>query len=465
MKYDYERLFIPFRLRPTTIPGRLNLEEFYSDHSRIIYSSSFRRLQQKAQVFPLEPNSSVRTRLTHSLEVADLGRTLAFGIASKLNEKGIIQSELIQQFVAVIENACLLHDLGNPPFGHFGEEAIKRWFIRNWEESAKEAEVNISVLKSKVKDFFEFDGNPQGIRIATRLHCESDEYGLNLSLPTILSAIKYTRCTNEESDDCLKKKPGYFQTETPIIKKLYEKIGLDRNQRYPLVYITEAADDIAYCLSDITDGIEKRIISPEEFMGDFLEEWGKKYVDKPPVPIPTKKINYFNMEVSVGWSRAIMKETINYYLTDHDSIYNGTSPSLINEDGIGRVLNIVKKVARKRLYRSPEAQNIELSGYRIITGLLDHFSNLLRLKRSDFEFFAEKNINPAGKGLDLEWRLFSRISPRCVKSYTNQIFEFKADNDIEWFLRAHLILDHIGNMTDDYALGTYQMLEGIQIKI
>jgi dGTPase len=465
MKYNYEKLFIPFRLRPTTISGRLNLEEFYSDHSRIIYSSSFRRLQQKAQVFPLEPNSSVRTRLTHSLEVADLGRTLAFKIATKLNENEIIQSELIQQFVAVIENACLLHDLGNPPFGHFGEEAIKRWFIRKWEECAREANVNISVLENKVKDFIEFDGNPQGIRIATRLHCENDQFGLNLSLPTILSAIKYTRCTDEDPDDCLKKKPGYFQTETLIVNRFYEEIGLDRNQRYPLVYITEAADDIAYCLSDITDGIEKRIISPEEFIDNFLEEWKKNYEDEPPVPIPNKKINYFNMEVSVGWSRKIMFETIDSYLANHDRIYNGTASSLINEDGIGRVLKIVKKVARKRLYRSPEAENIELSGYKIISGLLDHFSNLLRLKRSDFELFTEENYNPAGKGFDLEWRLFNRISPRCVRSYKYQISEFKADNDIEWFLRAHLILDHISNMTDGYALGTYQMLEGIHIKV
>lgn len=461
MSYDYRKIIIPYRIRQTTIPNRYNLEEFYSDRSRITYSSSFRRLQQKAQVFPLEPNSSVRTRLTHSLEVADLGRTLALEIANELHKKDLIDKDMIQEIVAIVVNACLLHDIGNPPFGHFGEEAIKRWFSEKWEDCAIAAGVNREILKDYITDFTQFDGNPQGLRIILRLHCERNESGLNLTLPTILSSIKYTRSTDEPCNNDIKKKPGYFQTEKPIIEKLYKVIEWDREKRFPLVYIMEAADDIAYCLSDISDGIEKKIITAREFIHDIEKAWKQKYEDeKFPIKLPQGDIEYFNI-VCVDLSKCIMAEAVNNYINNHDIIFSGTAKNLINEDGMGRVLKIINNVARNKLYRSQEAENIELSGYKIITGLLKHFSYLLRLKREKFELFIDETKSPQGQGIDLEWRLFNRISKRCIKSYNYQINEFKADNEMEWFLRAHLILDHISNMTDDYALAIYQMLEGI----
>lgn len=127
MQYDYNQLLTTARKRLSTINRSNASEQFYSDRSRVIYNSSFRRLQQKAQVFSLEPNASVRTRLTHSLEVSDLGRTLANKIAQELCSKRLLSAENISSFIAVVENACLLHDIGNPPFGHFGESAIRDW--------------------------------------------------------------------------------------------------------------------------------------------------------------------------------------------------------------------------------------------------------------------------------------------------------------------------------------------------
>lgn len=160
-------------------------------------------MQQKAQVFSLEPNSSVRTRLTHSLEVSDLGRTLANKIAHNLKSLKKLTETNILSVVAIVENACLLHDIGNPPFGHFGESAIREWAqnnIRNSipKEIEDQIEIEDSLLNKLINDFKEFDGNPQGFRIVTKLHTDYDEYSLNLTYATLLCILKYPRTTNEK---------------------------------------------------------------------------------------------------------------------------------------------------------------------------------------------------------------------------------------------------------------------------
>lgn len=165
-KYDYESIMNTERERISSVNRECPIDEFYSDRSRIIYCSAFRRLQQKAQVFSLEPNASVRTRLTHSLEVSDLGRTISNRIGKRLFDERIISDAgSVPCVVSVVENACLLHDIGNPPFGHFGETAIKEW-AKECTEKALPDDVaqDDPLLSLLVKDFEEFDGNPQGFR-------------------------------------------------------------------------------------------------------------------------------------------------------------------------------------------------------------------------------------------------------------------------------------------------------------
>lgn len=282
-KLAYDKFINTTRKRKSTYKRERVIEEFYSDKSRIIYSSSFRRLQQKAQVFSLEPNASVRTRLTHSLEVSDLGRTLANKIAYKLNKNGQLSDENILPLVAIVENACLLHDIGNPPFGHFGEDAIKEWaknileyIPKNLEHIPKNLKKNKNdeLLEELITDFKEFDGNPQGLRIITKLHPDFDQHSLNLTYSTLLSMIKYPRTPiTNETDKGKFKKAGYFHTEKNIVEEIHEKLEIPLGSRYPFVYIMEAADDIAYCMSDIADGIEKGIITETEFIEESKKEW------------------------------------------------------------------------------------------------------------------------------------------------------------------------------------------------
>lgn len=471
----FEHILQPIRLRQSDIKNREALDEFLSDKSRIIYSSSFRRLQQKAQVFSLELNSSVRSRLTHSLEVADTGRILATKIARKLFKAELITADQAAELPAVVENACLMHDIGNPPFGHLGEAAIIKWAKENLEDDAAAAGIDFNRLGCLIDDFYQFDGNPQGVRIVSRLHCDKDEYGLNLTVPSLLCAVKYARAAGEKvfDDSDIRKKAGYFQTEIPVVEKAAAKIGWHRDCRYPLTYIMEAADDISYCLSDISDGIAKGIITAEQFLKEFQEIWQEKYPSEeiPVTSLQEKKVDNFNIDVCLNVSHQAVDAAADEFVRRYAEFCSGQTGALITEKmAIGRVLDVIKQFSRRRIYNSVEAESIELSGFAVLSGLLqNYFGQLIKMTGSEFaDLVAGKRV----KGRVYEQLLFNRVSKRFVRSYTHQLKEWLADEAavkkygkdvLEWWLRVHLIVDHISGMTDNFALSEYQILEGIKI--
>ena len=470
MIFNYKELISKKRVKVSTIKRKTSVDDFYSDRSRIIYCSSFRRLVQKAQVFSLEPNASIRTRLTHSLEVSYLGRSLANKIAYKLANEKHISPRNVPAIVAIVENACLIHDIGNPPFGHFGETAIRDWADNRAQKALpKEMELKWDdyTLQLLMSDFREFDGNPQGFRIITKLHTERDQYSLNLTYATLLCALKYSRAAGEQKGSGILKKAGYFQSEKALVENMYAELKLTLHHRYPLTYIMEAADDIAYCMSDIADGIEKQILSISDFITLFKEEWENNYPGLAiPVKIPVSTNCTFNHDISIPWSRAAMSEAFHNYITNHNDIYNGTAESLITEKGdMGKVLETIKKVSRKKLYTSFEAESIELTGYAVISGILKRYESILKLPHAEFEKIVfSRNV----KGLDIERRLFNRIGRRYVEAYKFAVNDLDKSNTSdymikEWWLRIHLIIDHISGMTDEFALQTYQMLEGINL--
>lgn len=470
----YTNLLSIERLSKSKINRNSKLEEFYSDRSRIIYCSSFRRLQQKAQVFSLESNSNVRTRMTHSLEVSDLGRTLSYAIAQKLEESNLLDKDEISSFVSIVENACLLHDIGNLPFGHFAESAIQTWAksklrgIANKKFHNNYYEKERSNLFKLLKDFEEFDGNPQGFRVISKLHTERDEYSLNLSYATMFAALKYVRSAGEKGKTSVTKKAGYFQTEKDIVEKLKAELHIKTGSRYPLTYIMEAADDIAYCLSDIADGIKKNIITQEQFLQEMEREWEiehkekfKSKMDKLRLPI-VNEYRDFNHDISIPWARVFMKGAINNYIDKHNEFLSGTADALIPNEFM-EILDTIKKVSRKILYTSIEAESIELTGYAVISGILSYYERLLRLDCKDFDNILN-NIRVQGK--EVEIRLLHLIGNRYIKAYKYEIEKYKEMDYFEiyeWWLRIHLILDHISGMTDEFALETYQMLKGIKL--
>jgi dGTPase len=211
----HEKLITADRYKgESSITGRGIDEEAASDRARVVYSSAFRRLQHKTQVFTLSKDAAVRSRLTHSLEVASVGRWIAQTVVDDALLPAGLAPRLCSALISLVETGCLAHDIGNPPFGHFGEAAIRDWFDENWQQLAPDGGKD-PILRQLVKDFLHFDGNPQGTRILTRLQGrtakERDEFGMDLTYSQILTTLKYPR---GPKDDAVRwKKAGFFESE------------------------------------------------------------------------------------------------------------------------------------------------------------------------------------------------------------------------------------------------------------
>ena len=499
-KRDFSELLSSERIGHNKSEGRKKIDAFASDRSRILYCAAFRRLQQKAQVFSMETNACVRSRLTHSLEVADLGRRLANDIAAKLNSQGKLTDANVAVLVSVVENACLLHDIGNPPFGHFGEAAIQDWAKHEALALAPKQLVEENengrkwkpAMEKLMKDFEEFDGNPQGFRIVTKLYSDFGPHGLDLTCATLLCGLKYARTSGEPSkigdeEPGILKKAGWFRTEDDQVRQLHQMVDRPLGGRFPLTYIMEAADDISYCMSDIADGIEKGILTEGDFVRVFIEEWDKTwnptYRDeaktnkraKRTVDLPEKikyysenpeKMVSFNHDFAVSWASRATRAAVEAFFDEknEEAIWNGSAEPLMKRDcEMQKVLDNISSVCCKLLYPSEEAESIELTGYAVITGILRNYRRLLTLSREDFK----KVMDGKRKKFPVETRMYNRIGKHCVKAYEHAVAALdEKDADFaqkEWWLRVHLLVDHISSMTDAYALETYQMLEGIAL--
>ncbi len=225
--------------------GRKELER---DYDRILFAAPTRRLADKTQVFPMEQNDSVRTRLTHSHEVSNLARSIgvriAFDHAEKVFGEDSEKLEVKRNIPSLLAAVGLAHDLGNPPFGHQGEIAIQQWF----KEHPFEDKVAV--------DFLEFDGNAQTFRLLTRLQILNDKFGLNLTVATLAALIKYPSIYGSQDKGGFKKY-GIFNSEACIVKEIWDKTGLKAGIRHPLAYVMEACDDIAYSIIDAEDTVKK----------------------------------------------------------------------------------------------------------------------------------------------------------------------------------------------------------------
>ena len=262
--------------------------EFEKDYHRIIGSASFRRLQDKTQVFPLDKSDYVRTRLTHSLEVSSFAKSLAQNVGER-----IVQDNLDSEFTLknkedisnILQCAGLLHDIGNPPFGHFGETTIRDWFKNNLSKLEYKGQSLDEYLEPQmIKDFYHFEGNAQALRLVTKLHFLVDEHGMNLTKALLGTMIKYPiSCLdiNKKSGNIKTKKMGYFYADKDTFKNIHDSLELKGN-RHPLTYLLEAADDIAYKTADIEDSMEKGNISYFQLVKELEERCEKSILLRNP---------------------------------------------------------------------------------------------------------------------------------------------------------------------------------------
>ena len=260
---NWDQLLSKTRLRRVTAAPPVGRNEFQRDRDRIVFSYAFRRLADKTQVHPLSKNDHVRTRLTHSIEVASVGRSLGYLVGQVIVPRHGLESQAFtaDHFGYIVEAACLAHDLGNPPFGHSGEAAISKWF----KDDAKAGKLLEKLSDQQKKDFLSFEGNAQGFRIITNLENYHHDGGLQLTHAVLGAFTKYpcSSCFSKSTNHVGCKKNGFFAAEHKYFADVAEGTGIqpvDNSRkawfRHPLAFLTEAADDICYIIADLEDGFE-----------------------------------------------------------------------------------------------------------------------------------------------------------------------------------------------------------------
>lgn len=464
------------------------LRRFESDRGRIINSAAIRRLQQKTQVFPLERNSVVRTRLTHSMEVQQVGRYIVKEIVDRLNKSGQLKNygldKSIMSIETLVEMACLMHDIGNPPFGHFGEAAINQWFTQRLgidkqsrykvlEENASDNQ-DIRQLKQKIRqDLCHFEGNAQAIRLVHTI------LKLNLTYSQIASILKYSKPAYwlspvPDKFAYLMKKPGYYLSEEPFILEMSKQLDIQPFHRYPLTYIMEAADDISYCIADLEDAVEKKILTVQQLYHALKEAWGpvKKgdlfdyVVNRPYENLKQNQfeaigIDQFFMYLRVNTIGRLVPHAAERFIENIEAIYHGSFNHALLEDHDAeyKLLNIFKTVGVEHIFNHESVENIELQGYRIISGLLDIYSPLLDMPTDDFTKLVQDGNH---KKYLIETRLYHKLSSKHCVAYQQAVTKHNIKQPDfacwEFYYRCRLIQDYISGMTDHYAYDEYRKL-------
>lgn len=456
-------------------------EETESDRGRIIQSAAIRRLQQKTQVYPLETNAAVRSRLTHSLEVQQVGRYLSRTILARWQQNNALEqlqlSGLETAFTNLVEMACLMHDVGNPPFGHFGEAAISDWMREHSADCHRQAlgtQAGNSPLfrDTLLPDLCTFEGNAQGLRIIHSLQ------SLNLTFSQMAALIKYTRAPSQKRPDNAhpfyyrQKKPGFYYTEEPLVRQLWQTLDIAPGCRFPLVYIMEAADDIAYCIADLEDAVDKGILSYQELLDHLGSIWrefdlqGSGYLTDIIKTASGPEPQEFIIRLRTRLVRDMVDYASSRYLENHQAIYQGTlDEPLINGGSCQHLaLKTLKTLAIRHIFNSRDKETPELRGHAALIGLMNIYRPLLELPRKPFEAIVYQDDHR----LFIQQRLYHRLSRKYKAAYCAAVQQSRQQvtcedlaNDLEWYHRARLLIDYISGMTDHFVLAEFQSLSAI----
>ena len=423
---------------------RINQDEtrlgFEVDYDRIIFSDSFRSLQDKTQVVPLSKTDFVHTRLTHSLEVSVVARSLGRIVGEQVLKKYpnlVDEGFKMNDFGAIVATAALAHDIGNPPFGHNGEKAIGEYF-----KSGKGQKYKEHLTAKQWQDLIDFEGNANGFRILTESK-EGIEGGLRLSYATIGAFIKYPKeslpkkPTNEIAD----KKFGIFQSEVPFFKELAQELGListgkDNNiayKRHPLAYLVEAADDICYTIIDFEDGINLGLIE-EEFALEYLIKLVKDTINSKKyhqLKYKKDRLSYLRA-LAIG---TLINEAVAVFLANETEILKGEYPhSLLEKCKYEAQINDIIKLSVEKIYKSREVVEKELAGYTIIAELLNVFLTAIHHKFDN-----------------------------CLTNYDKLILHLLPENLTEnkesLYIRTLGICGFVASLTDGFALQLYKKIK------
>ncbi len=430
------------------------------DFDRLIFSSAFRRLQSKTQVFPLPGTAFVHNRLTHSLEVASVGRSLGAIVGSYLADKKIRreddESQLFyrNELSNVISSACLAHDLGNPAFGHSGESAISQYFKDQTENKIDGIPLYSFFDEKQWHDLIHFEGNANAIRVLTRQYPGKGPGGLGLTLTTLASVLKYpceSMARNKKFTH--RKKFGFFQSEKEVFLQIVDRLGMVCEEseplliykRHPFVYLVEAADDICYNIIDMEDAHRLNILSRDlvaESLLGVISEINSPKDDLHKIKDTFIQLTDDNAAISYLRSKTIntLVEACAAVFIDHsDAIISGQFSSTLMAEIEKQTSQIasITELSIDKIYRHRSVVEVEMAGYNVMAYILDL-------------------LIPAA--------LSSQPSPRQEAALRLLPSQFSAGmNNVNSYDKTMLILDHVSSMTDDYATETYRKAVGIEI--
>ena len=418
--------------------------EFKRDYDRLIFSSAFRRLQNKTQVFPLPGSIFVHNRLTHSLEVASVGMSIGNDISRRVIQKRPeLKDTLVEEIGTIVSAACLAHDLGNPPFGHSGEKAIQTFFSEGPGQKIKPM-----VSSEFWDDITHFEGNANAFRILTHRFKGRRQGGFVMTYSMLASIVKYPFASSLAGNHG---KFGFFASEAESYRKIADELGIFcksapgeplKYARHPLVYMVEAADDICYEIMDIEDSHKLKILSFAEtehlllsfFDEDIQQKIRQRIIDEE-LTDENEKVVYMRASV-IG---KLENECVAAFLAHEEEILAGTfEGSLIDHisERQKKAYKECEKISYSKIYQSKPVLDIELSGYQIMATLM--------------EVFVEAAVNPS--------RFYSKQLLRRVSS------QYDIENEsLEERIMA--VIDYISGMTDIYALDIYQKINGISLPI
>lgn len=413
--------------------------DFQRDYDRLIFSSPFRRLQNKTQVFPLPGSVFVHNRLTHSLEVSSVGRSISLIVSKTLRKKYPDTDIAFEEIGSIVAAACLAHDLGNPPFGHSGEKAIATYFS---EGKGRPLYHDIVKSEGRWEDFTNFDGNANSIRLLTHQFVGRRKGGFAMTYSMLASIIKYPFSSELAHN---KGKFGFFQAEEESVIKIAEELGIPRLQeqplrlaRYPLVYLVEAADDICYKIMDIEDAHKLHILTTEKTVELFMNFFPPEKQAK--MEKVMQHVNDVNEQLAYLRSNVIgllVNECAQVFIDNEEAILAGTfEGALIKHipDLSAKAYKTCTEYSVTYIYRAKDVLDIELAGHRIIGILLDALMDAI--------------LNPD--------KAYSQLLLRRVP-------EQYEVNDPSLYTRILAILDYISGMTDIYALDLYRKITGMSL--
>lgn len=459
-KMSWKRLLSDRRFVPERDSSPAGLRSAFSkDRHQIVESAAFRRLADKTQVFPLDKSDFIRTRLTHSLEVASIGRSLAENVGESLirekkdPEFGEKEKTALGE---VLECAGLCHDIGNPPFGHFGEEVIRAWFKRHMTGiDHLLSELSMTLDTRHKKDLLLFDGNAQGFRLVTRLSSSGEEAGMNLTAAVLSAMLKYPTSSEDADDknaDASRKKAGYMASEQDVFNWVETETGA-LGRRTPMAFLLETADDIAYATADLEDAFKKGFLS----YPILLEELSERNVPKRIIQRLKDHYDFSRIHADVNpeetavrkWLTSIQGDLLagatRNFLSSYDAIMAGRMKTdLLGNSAAGKLLNHLKSIAYDRAFTTTSIYRSEIAGSAVLNFLLDHM--IPAAIRYDTNLPAEL----------LDEKYLSLVSENFRSVYHRRAKNASAEEKA--YLRILMALDSISGMTDSYARDLFQEL-------